>query len=152
MKITLIAAGRLRNGPLKELADDFLRRITLPLTINEIDIRPRKTGDAARELEDRFLAALPAKAHTLLLDETGKTHSSRQFADRLRNLRDGAETDHLALVIGGPDGHGPRLREKAAGAIAFGQMTWPHLLARIMLLEQLYRAQSIWAGSPYHRE
>lgn len=153
MKITLIAAGRLRNGPLKELADDFQRRITLPLTVREIDTRARKAGAAgARELEDRFLQAVPDDAHVILLDETGTVMTSAKFAAHLQNLRDGSLADHLVLVIGGPDGHGERLRGRANGKIAFGQMTWPHLLARIMILEQIYRAQSIWAGSPYHRE
>lgn len=153
MKITLIAAGRLRRGPLKDLADEFERRITLPLTVREIDTRPRKAGTAgADEVEDRFLSAIPDAAHLILLDETGDSPSSTKFAAHLQNLRDGGVVDHLVLVVGGPDGHGKRIRARANQKMAFGRMTWPHQLARIMILEQIYRAQSIWAGSPYHRE
>lgn len=152
MKFWLLAAGKLRAGPMKDLAADYTQRITLPLTLVEIDIRARRGGAAAEEIEERYLKALPEGAHVILLDEGGTAVSSLQFAGRLQKLRDAGETDNLALIIGGPDGHGPRIRALARETLAFGRATWPHMLARVMLLEQIYRAQSIWAGSPYHRE
>ena len=85
-----------------------------------------------------------------VLDERGKTHSSPQFADRLATWRDQGRQD-VAFVIGGADGLAPELRDRADEALSFGAMVWPHMLVRVMLAEQLYRAASILAGSPYHR-
>ena len=147
-----MAAGRLRTGPLCDLAADYARRITLPLTVREVDIRARRSGAAGREeIEERFLKAIPDGAGVILMDEGGKSLSSLEFAAHIDSLRAGGEIQDLAFVVGGPDGHGPRLRQKARDKLAFGRATWPHLLARVLLLEQIYRMQTIWAGSPYHK-
>jgi 23S rRNA (pseudouridine1915-N3)-methyltransferase len=104
----------------------------------------------AREAE-LILAVLPAGARLVALDQRGAEWSSREFADRLRAWRDGG-TGALAFAIGGAEGLGPAVIERADSVLSLGAMTWPHLLARCMLLEQLYRAQQILAGHPYHRE
>lgn len=104
----------------------------------------------AREAE-LTLAAVPAGALLVALDERGQSWSSRDLAERLAAWRDrGVAT--LAFAIGGADGLGPSVIERADAVLSLGAMTWPHLLVRSLLLEQLYRAQQISAGHPYHRD
>ena len=108
----------------------------------------RGGGQAA---ESALLAqAIPAGAVLVLLDERGRTLDSPEFAARLRRWADGGTRD-LAFAIGGADGHAPALRDRADLLLSFGPMVWPHMLARVMLAEQLYRAASILSGGPYHR-
>ena len=104
----------------------------------------------AREAE-LILAALPTGARLVALDQRGREWSSRDLAEQLRKWRDSGVAD-LAFAIGGAEGLGPAVIDRADAALSLGAMTWPHLLARCMLLEQLYRAQQILAGHPYHRE
>jgi 23S rRNA (pseudouridine1915-N3)-methyltransferase len=98
-----------------------------------------------------ILAAVPAGARLVALDERGVRWGSREFADRLAAWRDGGAAG-LAFAIGGAEGLGNAVVERADAVLSLGAMTWPHLLARGMLLEQLYRAQQILAGHPYHRD
>jgi 23S rRNA (pseudouridine1915-N3)-methyltransferase len=104
----------------------------------------------AREAE-LILAALPAGARLVALDERGQSWSSRALAERLAAWRDQG-TATLAFAVGGADGLGEAVIERADAVLSLGAMTWPHLLARSLLLEQLYRAQQILAGHPYHRD
>ena len=104
----------------------------------------------AREAE-LILAAVPANARLVALDERGREWSSRDFAERLRAWRDQGAAE-VAFAIGGADGLGQPVRDRADTVLSMGPMTWPHFLARGMLLEQLYRAQQILAGHPYHRD
>jgi 23S rRNA (pseudouridine1915-N3)-methyltransferase len=103
------------------------------------------TAEAA--LLDR---AIPSGSLICVMDERGKVQSSPQFADQLAGWRDQGHQD-VTFVIGGADGIDPALRDRADAAMSFGKMVWPHMLVRVMLAEQLYRAASILAGSPYHR-
>ena len=151
MKLTLIAVGRLRKGPEKLLIDDYLDRFAKtgrglglpPVTVIEVDGRGSLTE---AEAIDR---ALPEGAAVVILDERGAALTSPDFAARLGGWRDSARD--VALVIGGADGLSQGLRDRADLAISFGVMVWPHMLVRVMVTEQLYRAASILAGSPYHR-
>ena len=155
MRVTVCAVGRLRAGPEKALIDDYQTRFDRtgrgqglgPLTLTEID--DRKGGGMAAEaaLLDR---ALPQNARVIALDERGRLMSSPDFAATLARFRDDGCSD-LAFLIGGADGLDPTLRDRADLSLSFGKMVWPHMLARVMLCEQLYRAASILAGSPYHR-
>jgi 23S rRNA (pseudouridine1915-N3)-methyltransferase len=104
----------------------------------------------AREAE-LILAALPARSRLVAVDARGEMWSSRGFADRLARWRD-AGIPELAFAIGGAEGLDHAILDRAAATLSLGPMTWPHFLARGMLLEQLYRAQQILAGHPYHRE
>jgi 23S rRNA (pseudouridine1915-N3)-methyltransferase len=104
----------------------------------------------AREAE-LILAAVPPGARLVALDQRGAEWSSRDLADRLRGWRDGG-AGALAFAIGGAEGLGAAVIDRADAVLSLGMMTWPHLLVRCMLLEQLYRAQQILAGHPYHRE
>ena len=155
MRVTVCAVGRLRAGPEKALIDDYQTRFDRtgrgqglgPLTLTEID--DRKGGGMAAEaaLLDR---ALPQNARVIALDERGRLMSSPDFAATLARFRDDGCSD-LAFLIGGADGLDPTLRDRADLSLSFGKMVWPHVLARVMLTEQLYRAASILAGLPYHR-
>lgn len=118
-----------------------------PVSVLEVD--DRKGGGMTAEAA-LLRRALPAGARLCVLDERGRKLSSPDFAGKLAGWRDGGAQD-LALVIGGADGIDPSLREEADFALSFGAMVWPHMLVRVMLAEQLYRAASILAGAPYHR-
>jgi 23S rRNA (pseudouridine1915-N3)-methyltransferase len=115
----------------------------------EIEVEDKKGG--GMEAEAELLArAVPAGALLVTLDERGKLMSSPEFATQLARWRDDGRQD-LAFVIGGADGIAPGLRDRAAFSVSFGRMVWPHLLVRVMLAEQLYRAATILSGGPYHR-
>ncbi|MDK3016674.1 23S rRNA (pseudouridine(1915)-N(3))-methyltransferase RlmH [Pseudodonghicola flavimaris] len=155
MRIRICAVGRLRAGPEKTLIDDYLTRFdrtgrALGLGPAEIvEVEDRKNAGMAAEAQ-LLRRALPTGAVLCTLDERGKLISSPEFADRIAGWRDQGRGD-LALVIGGADGIDPGLRAEADFSLSFGKMVWPHMLARLMLTEQLYRAATILAGSPYHR-
>lgn len=159
MKIILAAVGRLKNGPERELCARYLERAQasargVALTgveMKEIDEgRARRVEDRKVE-EARALAGFIADgARLIVLDERGKAQSSAEFAADIGRARDDGSPAYV-LVIGGPDGIDPELRARAHKVIAFGAMTWPHQLVRIMATEQIYRAITILAGHPYHR-
>jgi 23S rRNA (pseudouridine1915-N3)-methyltransferase len=113
----------------------------------------RRLPPAALKLREAelILGARPPGARLVALDQTGAAWTSRDFADRLAAWRDGGATS-LAFAIGGAEGLGPAVIESADATLSLGAMTWPHFLVRGMLLEQLYRAQQIIAGHPYHRD
>jgi len=148
----IVAIGKQRRGPLGELQALYAGRLNPPPAIVELEEK-RKLPPVqlqAREAE-LILAAVPAGARLVALDEKGAGWSSREFAERLATWRDqGIAT--LAFAIGGADGLGSAVIERADSVVSLGAMTWPHLLVRGLLLEQLYRAQQILAGHPYHRD
>ncbi|MCK6450693.1 MAG: 23S rRNA (pseudouridine(1915)-N(3))-methyltransferase RlmH [Alphaproteobacteria bacterium] len=151
MRLTIAAAGRVRDGPLRALYNDYARRLTWPLALKEVEERRKLTPARRIEAESRLLAdAVPDGAVIVTLDQRGKPLSSEDFAVRLGRWQDDGVAD-IAFVIGGADGLDPSWRRRASLVLSLGPMTWPHLLARVMLAEQLYRAQSILAGHPYHR-
>lgn len=155
MRLHLCAVGRLRAGPERDLVDDYLGRLDRtgrPLGLgpaSEHEVEDKKGGGMTAEglLLSR---TIPEGAALCVLDERGKTLSSPEFAQVLAQWRDAGRQD-AAFVIGGADGVDPSLRSRADLAISFGRMVWPHILVRVMLAEQLYRAATILAGSPYHR-
>lgn len=152
IRFRLLVIGRLPNGPLKELQALYARRIASPLTIVELEERRRLPTAALKAREAQLvLGALPPDAFLIALDERGTAWSSRTLADRIAAWRDRGVPE-LAFAIGGADGLGSAVLDQAHATLSLGPMTWPHLLVRGMLLEQLYRAQQILAGHPYHRE
>lgn len=151
MKVTIAAVGRAGRGPERDLYEHYAGRIRWPLTLREVEEK-KKLPPAqliAREGE-LLLDAVPAKATLVALDRRGKPIDSEAFAERLGRWRDDGIGD-VAFLIGGADGHGEPLLKRAGLILSFGAMTWPHLLARAMLAEQIYRAQQLLAGHPYHR-
>jgi 23S rRNA (pseudouridine1915-N3)-methyltransferase len=138
MRLHIIARGKIGRSPEAELVDRYARRIAWPFKLTELP----DTGGALPETQ--------GATRTVLLDERGKQLNSEQFAQLLGQWRDQGVRE-TRFLIGAADGHGEALRDQADLLIAFGAMTWPHLMARAMLAEQLWRATSILAGHPYHR-
>lgn len=154
MRLAIAAIGKPGRGPEALLTADYAERATLagrPLSLGPlelIDLEPRKAGKGA---EAELILKAAEGAHLIACDERGKTYSSRAFADHLAALRDQGER-RVVFAVGGADGLDPSVRAAARSTLAFGPQTWPHALARAMLAEQLYRAVTILAGSPYHRD
>ncbi len=160
MRLVIAAVGRLREGPERALAARYAdriwpmgRRVGLgPVELRDIP-EGRATSEAARRSDEaeRLLARCRDARHVILLDERAKQQTTLQFAATLERLRD-HDAGPVALLLGGPDGHGPAAREAAGLSMALSAMTLPHGLARIMLLEQIYRVITILSGHPYHRD
>ncbi|MDQ0468226.1 23S rRNA (pseudouridine(1915)-N(3))-methyltransferase RlmH [Labrys wisconsinensis] len=158
MRLVICAVGRLKAGPERDLTARYAERLTAtgrslalgPLDVVEIEeSRARRAEDRKAEEAHKLLAAAGG-ALVVALDEAGPALASEAFAARIAAWRD-AGTASLAFLIGGADGHGPPVAERAALTLSFGRMTWPHQIVRILLAEQLYRAATIIAGHPYHR-
>ena len=155
MRVQICAVGRLRQGPERDLYDDYLTRFdrtgrALALgPAQMIEVEDKKGGGMAAEAA-LLRRAVPDGALICSLDERGRVMSSPQFADMLGGWRDQGRQD-VAFVIGGADGIDPALRADVDASLSFGAMVWPHMLVRVMLAEQLYRAASILSAGPYHR-
>jgi 23S rRNA (pseudouridine1915-N3)-methyltransferase len=134
----LVARGKIGRSPEAELVERYLKRIAWPTKLTELSERAQ-------------LPPAPPGSVTILLDETGKALSSMELAKKLERWRDSG-TREGRFVIGAADGHSPEERQSADLLLSFGPATWPHLLVRAMLAEQLFRATSILANHPYHRE
>ncbi len=155
MRILVVAVGRLGRAPEAALALDYAARAAAsgralglgPVEI--VEVEARKPGKAAEA--EAIRAAIGEGALVVACDERGRAWPSRAFADKVAAWRDAGER-RLAFVIGGADGLDPVLVAEARESLAFGPQTWPHALARAMLAEQVYRAVTILAGSPYHRD
>jgi 23S rRNA (pseudouridine1915-N3)-methyltransferase len=154
VKIAIVAIARLGRGPEAELVKLYAERASaagraLGLgPVEVVEVESRKPGKAA---EAEVLRPHLEGAHLIACDEHGTARTSRAFAEEIGRLRDSG-VRKLAFVIGGADGLDPDLLARAQGKLAFGPQTWPHALARVLLAEQIYRAVSILAGSPYHRD
>lgn len=151
MRLILAAVGRARAGPLKDLVEEYRRRLRPALEIREIETRRRLEGETLkREEAALLLAELPEGAALVALDERGEALDSDGFA---RMIGEFADKGRAALVfaIGGADGLDGSIRDRADRVVSFGRLTWPHMLVRAMLAEQIYRAQTIRTGHPYHR-
>ena len=155
MRLHVCAVGRLRAGPERDLVSDYMQRFDRtgrplglgPLTEHEVEDKKNLGMAAEAVLLDR---AIPSGALLATLDERGRVISSPEFAEQLARWRDAGRQD-VAFVIGGADGIAPSLRDRADFSLSFGKMVWPHMLVRVMLAEQLYRAATILGGGPYHR-
>lgn len=159
MKLSIFAIGRMKGGPERELLARYSDRIAsagpkIQLTGPEIrefpESRARDAKSRKQQEADAMLAALPPQNKLILLDEAGTDMNSQKFAELLTEYRDNGIAN-LCFVIGGADGLSPRLASHAARTISFGKLTWPHMLVRVLLTEQIYRAITIISGHPYHR-
>ncbi len=152
MRIRILCVGRMKDGPERELVDDYLTRAQKSgkslgyRAVEEIEI-PSSTKDD----EGTRLLAKHGQGILIRLDERGEAWTSQDLSKRLARWRDAGE-DACSFVIGGADGTSPAVAAAARHTISFGVQTWPHRLVRVMIAEQVYRALSIEAGSPYHRE
>lgn len=159
MRIVIAAVGRLKRGPEMELSERYRDRAAKSgrgiglRSLDIIEIAESRARDAQRRMLEESIAlanVIPERAATVLLDPRGEALDSGAFVKHLRGWNDGGRD--AAFVIGGPDGLAPTLAEEADLHLAFGALTWPHQLVRVMLLEQIYRAITILSGHPYHRE
>jgi 23S rRNA (pseudouridine1915-N3)-methyltransferase len=151
MQVIIAAIGRDRAGPTRDLFDDYCRRSPWPIRL--VEIAPRSSEPTERRLReeaDRLLRAVPPGAVLIALNEGGRQLDSAGLARRIARWQE--EHGTLAFVIGGPDGLARNVIDRAEATLAFGRMTWPHRLVRVMLAEQIYRASTILSGHPYHRD
>lgn len=139
IKIDIIAPGLMKQGPMLELVQNYKGMMRWPVTIHEL------------KDEKKIAEKIKKGAYIIALDERGKTLGSIEFANLLQKQIDEGQKD-IQFIIGPADGLTDNLRNSADKLISFGKQTWPHMLVRVMLLEQLYRAQQILKGHPYHRE
>ena len=139
MLLHIVARGKIGRSPEADLVDRYLKRIPWPTRLSELPDRGGKVPE------------LPANSVTIALDERGKALSSVELAKKLDTWRDGGKRE-ARFLIGAADGHEEEQRREADLLLSFGPATWPHLLVRAMLAEQLFRATSIIANHPYHRE
>ena len=159
MRVIVIAVGRLKQGPERELAENYRKRaqaIGRALGMRDIEIieiRESRAQDVERRRAEESIAianVIPERATIVILDERGENLDSATLAALLQQWR-AEDRPAVCFIIGGADGLAPSLRDRATRRLAFGTATWPHQLVRIMLLEQIYRAASMLAGHPYHR-
>ena len=159
MRISIIAVGKMKAGPERELVARYLTRAKTTgknLGLQDFNIielsESRASSPNARKAQEAvaILSALPKDASVIALDETGISQTSQKFTTSLRNLNDQA-TKNLCFIIGGADGLANDVRKRAKTCLSFSPLTWPHQIVRIMLAEQLYRATTILTGHPYHR-
>ena len=159
MKLTIGAVGALKKGPLADLADAYSARIArqgrgiglAAGALHEVEAPKALDGTARSARESALLLARTESAQIIVaLDERGSALDSAAFAAQLGVWRDGGVAE-TAFLIGGAEGHDPQVRRRADLLLSFGPMTWPHMLARVMLCEQLYRAVTILAGHRYHK-
>jgi 23S rRNA (pseudouridine1915-N3)-methyltransferase len=152
MRLVLVAVGKLR-APLRDVADDYLRRLRRFITVEERELREagRAGNDEAQRTTEgeRILDAVSAETPLILLDQRGTMWSSEQLADELERWR--TEARNRALVIGGAAGVAPAVAGRAEKRWSLGPLTLPHEIARVLVIEQLYRASTILRGEPYHR-
>lgn len=143
--IEIIAAGKIKKGPLLSLWEEYEKRMSSKLVLHEIP------ESEPAQFEKKLMQKVSDQAVIIALDETGKSHSSTAFAKKLQKFTL-SECKSLQFFIGAADGLPASLIQKADLLLAFGTSTWPHKLVRIMLLEQIYRAETITQGHPYHRD
>jgi 23S rRNA (pseudouridine1915-N3)-methyltransferase len=157
MKLRVLAVGRVKDGPEAALIAEYAKRLKGTLVLEEVEERRPSSGTELKAREAALLQAALAKSgkggHQIVvaMDERGKAFGSRDFAGKLQAWQNQGVTE-VTFVLGGADGLAAELRDRADLVLSLGQMTWPHLLARVMLVEQIYRAQQILAGHPYHRD
>ncbi len=150
-KIDILVVGRVKKGPWYELIEDYISRMKWPVTVVEIESKYTDVKTQQAHEQRLILDRLDPHSFVVVLDERGSGLRSLDFAQTLQKIRD-TGSDKLTFLIGGAEGFTDDIRNKANMMISFGQQTWPHVMVRVMLLEQIYRAQQIIAGHPYHRE
>ncbi|MDR2902568.1 MAG: 23S rRNA (pseudouridine(1915)-N(3))-methyltransferase RlmH [Lactobacillales bacterium] len=153
MKVIIAAIGKMKkNSHEFELVQEYIRKSKMDIQVVEAEEKRALSGEALKKAESELLLrAIPKGTRTIVLDEKGVLLSSRELADILKNWQDqGAQ--NICFLIGGADGHSADLKNKADLKLSFGRMTLPHMLMRVVLAEQIYRAGSILANHPYHRD
>ena len=153
MRVLIAAIGRMKKkSPEETLMSDYIQKTRWPVDVKEMEEKRALEGEALKRAEsDLLLNVVPQGAKIVALDEKGALLSSRELAEQLRRWQDeGAPA--VCFLIGGANGHADTVKNKADLKLSFGRMTLPHMLARVVLAEQIYRAKTILDGHPYHRD
>lgn len=153
MKIIIGAVGKMKKkSPEEALINDYISKTRWPVEIKEVEEKRTLPVEELKSAEsDLLLKSLPNDTKIVVLDERGETLSSRELAEKMRMWQD-TGTGTVAFLIGGANGHADTLRQRADLKLSFGRMTLPHMLMRVVLAEQIYRAKTILDGHPYHRD
>ena len=151
MKIRIVCIGQLKKSPELDLIQEYLKRSKWKIDFKELPTRSDLSGDTLKQAEATLILDQIQDTPFIALDERGDIPSSRQFAQIFQDFQNKG-LSQLAICIGGADGLHSSIRDKARHVISFGRLTWPHMLVRVLLTEQLYRAQQILSGHPYHRD
>ncbi len=151
MKITIAAVGKLKNSALNEIYTSYIKRIPWQVELKELESKKSHIGAQLKAEEAcLLLGAIPKNSKIIALDEQGKSISSQELANLIAGWQNEGSSS-VAFIIGGADGLAPEVRKQADFILSFGKLTWPHMLVRAMLAEQIYRIYSIITGHPYHR-
>lgn len=150
-KIDVIVVGKVKKGPWYDLMDDYVTRTKWD--VNLLEVESKFTDSKAQQSHEQrlILEKLDEDSFIIVMDERGDGLRSLDFAQTIQKIQT-TGADKITFLIGGAEGFTDEIRNKANMMISFGQQTWPHVMVRVMLLEQIYRAQQIIAGHPYHRE
>ncbi len=154
MRITILSIGKFENSPQKAVFENYLKRLKWKVELRELELKNAQNMSVAKIKEgegELILKAWKPSSKLIALDEHGKQFTSLEFAKLFSDMAVNGDSD-LTFVIGGSDGLSAEVLQKAAMKISFSKMTFPHLMVRSVLIEQLYRAESIIKGHPYHRE
>jgi len=151
MKIDIIAIGQLRKGTMFDALKEYQKRMSWPVSFIIHESKQRDERLRSREEHEKLLNTIHPSAYVIAMDERGKSLPSMDFAHKIKDLQNQGHS-HFQFIIGGAEGLSDDIRSRANLLLSFGAQTWPHMLARVMLLEQIYRAQQILAGHPYHRQ
>lgn len=147
MNVTIVAVGRLKPSPLYSLIQEYFTQFQWKIVIKELDPKEEQRSTFA----EKFMSFVPKGAFIIALDEKGTSLSSIEFAHSIEKWQTQGES-HLCFLIGAANGLPFLAKQKAQKILSFGRATWPHMMVRLLLVEQLYRAQQILDGHPYHRQ
>lgn len=147
MHITIVAVGKLKSSPLLSLIHDYMSQLPWKVVFQELDSKEETKSTFA----EKFLALVPKNSFVVALDEKGTSLSSIEFCHQIEKWQTQGES-HLCFLIGAANGLPKEAKEKAQLTLSFGRATWPHMMVRLLLVEQIYRAHQILKGHPYHRE
>lgn len=151
MNIQLLVVGRLKKGAHYNLFQDYLKRMDWQISIHEIESKHKDKKNIHKDETAQIVDRLNSHSFIIAMDERGETLPSRILAEKFQHIQNGGQ-NHIQIIIGGADGLNDEIRQHADFLLSFGQQTWPHMLARVMLLEQIYRCQQILKNHPYHRD
>jgi 23S rRNA (pseudouridine1915-N3)-methyltransferase len=149
--VEILAVGRLKKSPAFDMFEHYRKQLKWSFKLHEIESKYKDPKTVNDDENIRLMGLIDPRAFVIVLDERGNGLKSIDFAKTVKNLQNSGES-YIQFVIGGADGLNDVVRDRANLLLSFGQQTWPHMLVRIMLIEQIYRAQQILAGHPYHRE
>lgn len=151
MKILIAAVGKLKQGPELEIFSSYKKRIPWEVEVKEVEEKRNLSDEELKVSEGKLLTnATPSSYKKIVLDERGKILDSREFAKKISSWQNDGYSD-FAFLIGGANGHADSVRKSSDLTLSLGNMTWPHMLTRVMLIEQLYRANTILNNHPYHK-